>query len=63
MPTITAKHTAPYGPRDAGAIMTLDEFEEADFELGHRYELIHGVLVVTPRALEEERDANEELGC
>jgi Uma2 family endonuclease len=62
MPTITAKQTAPYGPRDAGAIMTLDEFEEADFELGHRYELIHGVLVVTPPPLEEERDANEELG-
>jgi Uma2 family endonuclease len=42
--------------------MTLDEFEEADFELGYRYELIHGVLVVTPPPLEEERDANEELG-
>jgi len=62
MPTITAKQTALYGPRDAGAILTLDEFEEADFELGHRYELIHGVLVVTPPPLEEERDANEELG-
>ena len=62
MSTITAKQTAPYGPRDAGAIMTLDEFEEADFELGYRYELIHGVLVVTPPPLEEERDANEELG-
>jgi Uma2 family endonuclease len=42
--------------------MTLDEFDEADFELGYRYELIHGVLVVTPPPLEEERDANEELG-
>ena len=62
MSTVTAKQTAPYGPRDAGAIMTLDEFEEADYELGYRYELIHGVLVVTPPPLEEERDANEELG-
>lgn len=62
MSTITAKQIAPYGPRDAGAPMTLDEFEEADFELGYRYELIHGVLVVTPPPLEEERDANEELG-
>ena len=62
MPTITAKQTAPLGPRDAGAILTLDEFEDAEFELGHRYELIHGVLVVTPPPLEEERDANEELG-
>jgi Uma2 family endonuclease len=62
MSTITAKQTAPYGPRDAGALMTLDEFEAADFERDHRYELIHGVLIVTPPALEEERDANEELG-
>lgn len=62
MPTITMQQTAPYGPRDAGALMSLDEFENADFELGYRYELIHGVLIVTPPALEEERDANEELG-
>ena len=34
MSTITAKQTAPYGPRDAGAILTLDEFEAslADFK-------------------------------
>jgi Uma2 family endonuclease len=62
MSTITAKQTAPYGARDAGVIMTLDEFEAADFELGFRYELIHGVLVVTPPPLEEERQANEALG-
>jgi Uma2 family endonuclease len=42
--------------------MTLDEFDGADFELGYRYELIHGVLVVTPSPLEEEREANEVLG-
>jgi Uma2 family endonuclease len=53
---------APLGPRDAGVPLSLDEFEAADFEEGHRYELIHGVLVVTPAPLEEERDANEELG-
>jgi len=62
MSTVAAKQTAPYGARDAGAIMTLDEFEEADFEIGHRYELIHGVLVVTSPPLEVERDANEQLG-
>lgn len=54
--------TTPYGPRDAGIPMTLDEFESAEFELGWRYEIIRGVLVVTPPPLEEERDANEELG-
>jgi Uma2 family endonuclease len=68
MATVTAKATAvqnlttPLGPRDAGMPMTLDEFELADYELGYRYELIHGVLIVTPPPLEEERDANEELG-
>ncbi len=53
---------APLGPRDAGVPMSLDEFEAGEFEEGYRYELIHGVLVVTPSPLEEERDANEELG-
>jgi Uma2 family endonuclease len=51
-----------YGPRDAGIPLTLDEFEAADYVPGHRYELINGVLVVSPIPLEEERDANEELG-
>jgi Uma2 family endonuclease len=62
MTTVLENLTTPFGPRDAGLTMTLDEFEEADFELGYRYELIHGVLVVTPPPLEEERDSNEELG-
>lgn len=52
----------PWGPRDAGIPMSLDEFEAADFERGYRYELIHGVLIVTPPPLVEERDSNEELG-
>lgn len=54
--------TTPYGPRDAGIPMTLDEFDAAEFELGWRYEIIRGVLIVSPSPLEEERDANEELG-
>jgi Uma2 family endonuclease len=57
-----AHFTKPLGPRDAGMPMNLDEFEDADYELGFRYELINGVLAVTPPPLEEERDANEELG-
>ena len=62
MTTVVAQQTIPLGPRDAGVPMTLDEFETADYEPGFRYELIHGVLVVTPSPLEEERDSNEELG-
>ncbi len=57
MSTVVEKLATPFGPRDAGVPISLDEFE-----LGHRYELIHGVLIVTPYPLEEERDANEELG-
>ena len=35
------------GPADHGRKMTLDEFREADEELGYRYELARGVLEVT----------------
>lgn len=42
--------------------MSQEEFESAEFEPGSRYELIHGVLVVSPAPLEEERDSNDELG-
>lgn len=62
MATVLTETQTPLGPRDAGLPMTLDEFDEADFELGMRYELINGVLIVTPPPLEEERDSNEELG-
>jgi Uma2 family endonuclease len=34
------------GPADQGRTMTLDEFEEADFEGGYRYELARGALEV-----------------
>lgn len=53
---------APLGPQAAGIPMTGKEFDKADFERGWRYELIHGVLVVSPTPLEQERDPNEELG-
>jgi len=65
MATVTLTESPPvlcYGPRDAGIPMTLDEFEAADYVAGHRYELINGVLIVSPIPLEEERDANEGLG-
>ena len=34
------REIVPYGPRDAGIPMRLDEFEEAEFELGWRYKII-----------------------
>ncbi len=36
------------GPRDQGRAMTFEEFIAADFEDGHKYELIHGRLRVAP---------------
>ena len=50
-------------PELAGTLMTPEEFEAVeDYEEGYRYELIHGVLVVTPVPFAEETDPNEELG-
>jgi len=51
-------------PELNGAIMTSAEFDAADIDRDdpHRYELVHGVLVVNPSPLPEERDPNQELG-
>ncbi len=50
------------GPRSAGLLLTPAEFDRARFREGWRYELINGVLVVSPVPSREERDPNEELG-
>jgi len=51
------------GPELAGTLMTPGEFHDAnEVDEDFCYELIHGVLVVTPPPLEEERGPNEELG-
>src|SRR4051812_29966888 len=53
------------GPRSAGLTMTPEEFdalEPEDFVKHYRYELIRGVLVVSPPAGNSEVDPNEELG-
>ncbi len=56
------KEVIPLCPYSAGLRMTAAEFDKADFEDGWRYELIRGILVVSPIPLENERDPNEELG-
>lgn len=50
------------GPLSNGIIMMPEEFDNADFAEGYRYELINGVLIVTPLPLWNEVDPNEELG-
>ena len=51
-----------FGPESNGILLTAREFDMADFEDGWRYELVNGVLIVTPIPLENEADPNEELG-
>ena len=50
------------GPRSAGLLLTTAEFDRARFRDGWRYELINGVLVVSPTPSRKERHPNEELG-
>jgi Uma2 family endonuclease len=54
--------TMQLGRHSNGRLLSPWEFDTADFELGWRYELVHGVLIVNPAPLLEERDPNEELG-
>jgi Uma2 family endonuclease len=50
------------GPRSAGLLLTPAEFDRATGIKGWRYELINGVLIVSPTPSRQERDPNEELG-
>ena len=49
------------GPDAAGMALSPAEFDAAEFEEGYRYELIGGVLVVSPATSPNERDPNGEL--
>jgi Uma2 family endonuclease len=61
MATVELK-TFELGPHSNGLQLSPWEFDEAEFEPGWRYELINGVLIVSPPPKLEERDPNEELG-
>ena len=51
------------GPDAAGVLMTPEEFDALEeYDENYRYELVHGVLVVTPIPLAEETGPNELLG-
>src|SRR5262245_56574519 len=62
MATATLKRVRVFGSDANGILMTPREFDRADFVEGYRYELINGVLIVTPIPALNERDPNEELG-
>ncbi len=46
--TSSIKGRSRIGPDDAGRLMTLEDFEQADEHPGYTYELIDGVLIVSP---------------
>ena len=50
------------GPRSAGMLLTRKEFDRARGQEGWRYELINGVLIVSPTPAPEERHPNDRLG-
>ena len=63
MSTVTAEEEVILGPESAGLLMTPEEFDAIDeYDENYRYELVHGVLVVSPIPLPEETDPNELLG-
>jgi Uma2 family endonuclease len=65
VPETRSRHTARLGLRSSGLSMTPEEFDglpASAFEPHLRYELIRGVLVVTPPPGNAEIDPNEELG-
>jgi len=65
MSTITAPPTEAIRLdfESAGRLLTPEEFDAvADYDELYRYELIHGVLVVTPIPSEAEVGPNEHLG-
>jgi Uma2 family endonuclease len=61
----TAELSAPtyVGPEHDGVRMTADEFDAIEaWDERYRYELVRGVLVVSPAAGPGERSPNDELG-
>lgn len=62
MAVAIAKQIPVFGPDSAGARLRPREFDRAEFVEGFRYELIDGVLIVSPIPLPNERDPNDELG-
>jgi Uma2 family endonuclease len=53
------------GPRSSGTLMTPEEFDATPgslWDARYRYELINGVLIVSPPVSEAEADPNDELG-
>lgn len=63
MSTVEIKEEIVLGPEWNGAAMTPAEFDAVeDADECHVYELVHGVVIVSPPPVEAERGPNDELG-
>ncbi len=66
MTTAALRRAQPvFGPEANGILMTPAEFDRAEFEDGWRYELINGVLIVSPIPAEKRwtQTKNWVIGC
>ena len=59
--TTLATDAVTLRPESNGTLLSPWEFDRAEAEPGYRYELINGVVVVSPSPLPQERDPNGEL--
>ncbi len=63
MSTLTVDRESVLGPESAGVLMTPEEFDAIEeYNEEYRYELVNGVLVVSPIPLPEETGPNDLLG-
>ena len=64
MPQALLEEEIILGSESAGLLMTAEEFDGIrEYDENFRYELIHGVVVVSPIPLPEETNPNERLGA
>jgi len=63
MSAVPAEYEIILGPESAGLLMTPEEFDAIEeFDPEHRYELINGVVIVSPIPLADETGPNDVLG-
>jgi Uma2 family endonuclease len=62
MAPVAVEQKRKFGPGSSGILMPPSEFDQADFVEGWRYELVNGVLIVSPVPSMKENDPNQELG-
>ena len=63
MASVALKSTSVVlGPDANGISMGTNEFDSSEFDRDYRYDLVRGIVIVSPSPSRKERDPNEELG-